>query len=120
MRAVSARKKLPSAEAGAPNKKYGSEFHIFKRIESDFLTTARGMKIKPLPAGFVVLSAAGMQGCAGATCQLFRVEMLADLVAQWLAHRASRYHMKVDKRRITIVRISDAGARRSGAQGASW
>jgi hypothetical protein len=55
------------AEAGAPNiapnKKYGREFHIFIRIESDFLTTARGMKIKPLPAGFVVFPP---QGCKAA------------------------------------------------------
>jgi hypothetical protein len=80
---------------------------------------AGGMKIKPLPAGFVVLSAAGNCG-ASATLpgQGFRVGMLADSVGDEFAYGASRDH-ESDKRKIMIARISDAGARRSGAQGAS-
>jgi hypothetical protein len=67
------------------------------------------MKIKPLPAGFVVLSAAGMQGCAGATLlgQGFRVRVLADLVAMG-SPTAHRETMRVDKCKVTIARISDA------------
>ena len=59
-----------------------------------------------------ILSAAGQHGCAGTTLlgHGFRVGMLADLVGDGLVI-ARRETMSVDKRKITIARISitDAG-----------
>ena len=58
-----------------------------------------------------ILSAAGQQGCAGTTLlgHGFRVGMLADLVGDGLVI-ARRETMSVDKRKITIARISITGA----------
>jgi hypothetical protein len=59
-----------------------------------------------------MLSAAGPQGCVGATLlgQGFRVGMLADLVGEGLA-TARRETARADKHKLTVARIciTDAG-----------
>ena len=67
-----------------------------------------------------ILSAAGQHGCAGATLlgHGFRVGMLADLVGDGLA-TARRETMRVDKRKITIARISITDAGRQAIKGQS-
>jgi hypothetical protein len=94
----------------------GSEFHI-QSDESDFLTDGSEHE-NQASSGWVRRAFRRRdEGCTGATLrgQGFRVGMLADLVVDRLAH-GRREIMRVDKRIASPTR----GARRSGAQGASW
>jgi hypothetical protein len=75
------------------------------------LPRARHMLSAEQRRALKMLSAAGLEGCDGATLlgQGFRVGMLADLVGDGLA-TARRETVRGNKRKITVARICLTGA----------